>query len=101
MKDDIPLPGHESTASDTAPKICYACKPNSFHIRADGSVGKCTVAVDKDYNHIGHLDDFGKIKIDPKKMSLWTNGMLSLDWQEMECPLSKLDPHPSVTHASA
>jgi len=101
MKDEIHLTGQESTANDVVQKICYACKPNSFHIRADGSVGKCTVAVDKDYNSIGHLDDSGKIKIDSRKMSLWTNGMLSLDRHEMECPLSRLDSHPSMTHELA
>jgi len=101
MKDEIPLPGQESTQNNAVQKICYACKPNSFHIRADGSVGKCTVALDKDYNYIGHLDDSGKIKIDSHKMSLWTRGMLSLDRQEMECPLSTLDSHPSVIHAPA
>lgn len=37
--------------------VCYAAKPNSIVVDADGSFMKCTVAIDAKYNKIGHLDD--------------------------------------------
>jgi len=98
---DISPPGHDSTTVGNHQKICYACKPNSFHIRADGSIGKCTVAIDQEFNDLGRLDEFGKIVIDKKKMSRWTHALVSLDPAEMKCPLSRMGlAHPSPENQS-
>jgi uncharacterized protein len=68
--------------------ICYAAKPNSFVIRADGRIGKCTVALYDDTNTVGTLTDDGKINIDNQKLRPWMRGFETLDLAELGCPLS-------------
>ena len=33
--------------------VCYAARANSFVVRSNGQLNKCTVALDTDYNHVG------------------------------------------------
>ncbi len=51
--------------------VCYAAKPNSFVIGADGSVYKCTVALDNHMNRIGELHPDGHLDLDLDKFTLW------------------------------
>ncbi|MEU0119027.1 radical SAM protein [Streptomyces bobili] len=46
------------------PRIWYAAKPNSFVIRADRRLGKCTVASCGDPNTLGCITEDGRIVID-------------------------------------
>ena len=80
-------------AGDTAchSHVCYASKGNSFLIRPDGRVGKCTVALDKDYNDVGSLDSEGQLVLDRQKMKKWTVGLYTLDAHDLSCPLQKGD----------
>lgn len=58
--------------------VCYAANPRSFVIGSDGAVYKCTVELDyHDRNVVGHLGTDGTMRLDWKKMALWTetNGM--------------------------
>lgn len=50
--------------------ICYAGKPNSIVIGADGSLYKCTVHFNDDINVVGKLED-NRLKIDEKKIAKW------------------------------
>ncbi len=55
--------------------LCEACKKNGYIINYDGTVCKCTLAInDANYrntNTVGILDPFGKMNIDNKKLSKW------------------------------
>ena len=51
--------------------VCYAAKPNSFVIRADGVIQKCTVALDKESNRIGQIFKSGKITLNKSKLDRW------------------------------
>ncbi|RCW73103.1 radical SAM/SPASM domain-containing protein [Saliterribacillus persicus] len=51
--------------------VCYASKPNSFTIGADGTVYKCTVALESDFNKIGKLQPDGILDLDFDKLALW------------------------------
>lgn len=87
--------------ADTAPKgpvsaqgpiggeqyICYAAKPNSLLIRADGRVGKCTVALTDDRNTIGSINPDGTVSIDNARLQPWVRGLSTLDQKALECPL--------------
>ena len=42
-------------AEGSCPAICYAAKANSFVVRADGHLGKCTVALNQQENCVGTL----------------------------------------------
>lgn len=70
--------------------ICYASKPNSLLIRADGRVGKCTVFLDDARNTIGQLNADGTVTIDNALLKIWTRGFSSLDPLELGCPAMNL-----------
>jgi uncharacterized protein len=73
--------------SSTEPYVCYAAKPNNLIIRANGRVGKCTVALDDKRNDLGYLDVDGNIVIDHEKHKLWFRGLETLDLETAGCPL--------------
>ena len=52
--------------------ICYATNRNSFVIGTDGTIYKCTVAFDKDINHVGKLQHDGTMVLDTEKMNFGT-----------------------------
>lgn len=66
--------------------VCYASKPNSFVIRANGSINKCTVALYADHNNVGRLLRDGKVKIDIDKFRGWIRGLESGSIEELGCP---------------
>lgn len=70
--------------------VCYASKANSFVIRANGDIGKCTVALYDSRNKVGHLHDNGKIIIEKEKINPWLKGIKNLDLETMACPLKTL-----------
>jgi len=77
-------------AETAAPYICYASKPNSLLIRADGRIGKCTVALDDDRNTIGKVNPDGTLTIDNARLRPWVRGLADLDQRALECPLAGL-----------
>lgn len=70
--------------------ICYAAKPNSFAIRANGRLAKCTVALYDDRNDIGYLDTDGTIVIDNEKHRHWLKGWQTGDASLLGCPIGGL-----------
>lgn len=68
--------------------ICYAAKANSFVIRADGRVGKCTMALYDERNTIGTIGEDGALVIDKDKLRPWVRGILENDKSIMGCPYS-------------
>ncbi len=76
--------------------ICYASKPNSLAIRADGNLNKCTVALGDERNNIGKINPDGTLTINNHKYSSWIEGFTTLDSWQMGCPLSYMNNHSSV-----
>lgn len=70
------------------PYICYASKPNSLLVRADGRIGKCTVALNDPRNDIGRLRPDGTLEIDNPKLRPWIRGFEHLDEDTLGCPLA-------------
>lgn len=79
-----------SDISAGGPYICYASKPNSLLIRADGRIGKCTVALNDSRNDIGRLNPDGTLSIDNPKLRPWIRGFERLDESVLGCPLAGL-----------
>ncbi|MFY0521097.1 radical SAM protein [Lysinibacillus sp. UGB7] len=77
--------------NDVNPYVCYAAKPNSLTIRANGSIGKCTVALNDPRNQIGVLQSDGTLKIDNNRLNPWFNGFSNLDENILACPLQGID----------
>lgn len=67
--------------------VCYAAKPNHLLVRANGRLGKCTVALASDHNDVGYITEEGFVRLDPNKMQFWTRGVVSGDPVELGCPL--------------
>jgi uncharacterized protein len=65
--------------------LCYAGMANSFVVRWNGALQKCTVALDSDVNTVGWLREDGSMEINQDKARAW------LGWFEKveaaECPL--------------
>lgn len=68
--------------------ICYASKPNSLLVRADGRIGKCTVALNDPRNDIGRLNPDGTLAIDNPRLRPWVRGFEDLDEDALGCPLA-------------
>jgi uncharacterized protein len=92
-----------------APHVCYASRPNSLVIRADGRVGKCTVALRDPANTIGRLLPDGSLDLDNDRLRPWLRGWVSRDLEAIGCPYAtflrsddiKTSPHePAVPVAS-
>ena len=86
--ETIVLNGVDPDALFSAPEICYAARPNSLVIRADGRVGKCTVALADRSNTIGQLLPNGSLEIDRARLSPWLQGWASGDLAALACPYS-------------
>lgn len=76
--------------------ICYAAEANSFLIRADGRVGKCTVALEDPSNTIGHITEKGDLLIDHDKHLPWLQGLVTGDAAFLACPKAFLLDRPST-----
>lgn len=76
------------TVESRQPYICYASQANSFMIRATGSVGKCTIALDDDRNDIGHITPDGYLKLKNEKLAPWIRGLSDLKLKNLSCPLA-------------
>lgn len=74
---------------DLTEYICYAARPNSFIVRSDGKVSKCTVDLDNERNVVGMLQD-GMLLIDNDKHKLWIRGYGNGDSRDLACPLSSM-----------
>jgi uncharacterized protein len=67
--------------------ICYATRANSFLIRADGRLNKCTVALDHPANQVGWMREDGTLDIDRGRTLAWARGLESGDAKTLACPL--------------
>ncbi|MGF1488288.1 MAG: radical SAM protein [Prochloraceae cyanobacterium] len=99
LKDAIYSLGNKLFSGVTLPQIyngnsednvCYASRPNSLVIRANGDVGKCTVALEDPRNKIGTLKPDGTLELIPGRLAPWVRGIQTLDPRDLSCPKSKL-----------
>jgi uncharacterized protein len=81
-----------TSSSDLYPikDVCYASKANSLVIRANGDVGKCTVALNDERNKIATLQTDGTLQLIPGRLAPWLRGIATLDLETLACPLAGL-----------
>lgn len=66
--------------------VCYAARPYSYIIGADGKVMKCTVVLDtEDTNIVGHLSDNGELKLDEGRFAAWVRPYYHSDSMCQKC----------------
>jgi uncharacterized protein len=51
--------------------VCYAAKANSYVVRADGRIQKCTVALNDEVNNVGNINPDGTLDLDQAKLAKW------------------------------
>jgi uncharacterized protein len=66
--------------------ICYAAKPNSLLVRANGDLGKCTVAFDNPANAIGKFNKDGTVDVNNDVLRHWMHGFQTADPDILTCP---------------
>ena len=100
-KNKLNLDYYENYLSP-AGSICYANVRNSFVIRADGRINKCTCMLDSEENDIGFLRDNGEMDIDVYKHSKWICGNDKPQCEHCRfygsclnsnCPMKNLEPN--------
>ncbi|WP_331722653.1 radical SAM protein [Streptomyces sp. NBC_00122] len=84
--ESILIAGREPQRLFDAPKVCYASRPNSLVIRANGRIGKCTVALSDPSNTVGQLLPDGSLQIDNGRLRPWLRGWSARDWDTIGCP---------------
>lgn len=72
------------------PNVCYASKPNSLIVRANGRIAKCTVALGDPRNDIGRIEEDGTLVLDDERMRIWLMGWPGLSLPKLRCPLEFL-----------
>jgi uncharacterized protein len=70
--------------------VCYAARGNSFLIRADGRVNKCTLALNAPANQVGRLTPDGRLLLEAHRMSMWMRGLWNGSTDDLHCPMHGL-----------
>ena len=95
--EKIGVPSRTMAKASKAP-ICYASQLNSWVVRSDGRLGKCTVALDSPANDVGHLLPDGSFAIDAERIKPWIRGLGSRNAKELGCPMQNF---PSLVKPAA
>jgi uncharacterized protein len=73
--------------------ICYAAHGNSFLVRSNGALNKCTLALEHPSNQVGRLNEDGTVEIHRDRVLPWMRGLSSAAAGELACPMRGLaDP---------
>ena len=86
LEEALDLSGMVYSIDSSSRYICYASKANSFGIRANGQIVKCTVALEDDRNMVGTINPDGTIDIINEKITPWLTGLVSNDNATLACP---------------
>lgn len=79
---DVP----NNSADRTGASVCYAARPNTWLIRADGRVGRCTVALDLPENTVGRLSENGELLVNKERLRPWMSGFGTMNQELLSCP---------------
>jgi len=84
-----------------ADPVCYAARANSYVVRADGRLNKCTVALEHPDNQVGRINEDGTVDVDSEKLGVWMRGLGSSDPAELKCPMKGLADPPERSRGEA
>ena len=70
--------------------VCYAARPDSFVIRANGRINKCTMALEHPANQVGKILEDGTVDVSAEKLMPWARGIFSGNAEQLECPMMGL-----------
>lgn len=87
LKDRARSLGLRLFETEPGHSICYAARANSFVVRANGRLNKCTIALEDPSNQVGMLRADGTVELKSASMSLWMRGLRSADAAALKCPM--------------
>jgi uncharacterized protein len=87
LRDNARARGLKLAESKGGVPICYASRANSFVVRANGRLNKCTVALEHPNNQVGAIREDGTVALDASRMSRWMRGLKTEDPEELGCPM--------------
>ena len=67
--------------------MCYAARADSFVVRANGRLNKCTLALEHPANQVGRLHEDGSVEVSGESMLPWMRGVFTGNSTELECPM--------------
>ncbi len=80
----------DPAGKDSGGYVCYAAAANSFVIRSDGSLNKCTVALNYDPNKVGWLRSDGSLQFEGHKLKSWMTGLVTGNESALACPYGQM-----------
>ncbi|MFF3691251.1 hypothetical protein [Streptomyces sp. NPDC002187] len=84
--EQLPGTGTSAPRTHSDADVCYAARPNSLMIRANGTISKCTVALSDPSNVVGRLAPDDTMDIDNASPGPWLRGWVKGDWAAVGCP---------------
>jgi len=87
LRDHAVARGVRCVTTEQHVPICYAARGNSYVIRADGRLNKCTVALEHPNNQVGRIREDGHLDLEVARMGPWLRGLWSADPAQLECPM--------------
>lgn len=83
-------------ATPDAQPVCYAARANSWVVRANGRINKCTVALEDPSNQVGRIREDGSLELDAEKVGPWIRGWKTGAADDLRCPMKGLAVRTSV-----
>jgi uncharacterized protein len=71
--------------------ICYAARGNSFVVRSNGRINKCTLALNSTFNDVGAIAEDGTLRLDAARVGAWMRGLWNGSPEELACPMHGLE----------
>lgn len=84
LKAIVQPPENDDSPSEVA--VCYAARPNSLVIRANGMLGKCTVSLTDPANDLGMLRADGTLEYRNDRLQPWLRGWDTDNPYALKCP---------------
>jgi uncharacterized protein len=78
--------GIEQFGLEKVDAICYASRANSYVVRANGRLNKCSLDLDDPRNQVGRIREDGTLEIDRSKLLGWLRGVWTNDEEALRCP---------------
>ncbi len=73
LDHDMPMASIVENSMMPGGSVCYAAKPYSLVVGANGQLYKCTCAFEEEDNHVGRLHDDGRVDLDYDKFAKWVS----------------------------
>ena len=86
----------ESLVDDKRIDVCYAAEANSWVVRSNGNLAKCTVAFADPMNNVGHIRADGTLHLFQDRLRPWMQGWTDFNEDFLACPYAAMQRFPAA-----